>query len=72
MDLAEGLRLSEDHLPLRIPEVVSLSEDARTLYVRIAVEKAVGRDRIVYHHLAKVDMEEQHVTLLSRLLDIRF
>lgn len=68
----QSLRLSEEHLRMWIPELMSLSEDARTLYVRIGVEKIVGRDGIVHYHLAKVDIEEQHVTLLSRLLDIRF
>lgn len=68
----QSLRLSEEHIRLWIPELVSLSEDARTLYVRIGVEKIVGGDGIVYYHLARVDMEKQEVTLLSRLLDIRF
>jgi hypothetical protein len=68
----QDLRLSEDHLRLWIPELVSLSKDARTLYVRIGVEKIVGRDGIVYYHLARVDMEDRRVTLLSRLLDTRF
>jgi len=66
------LRLSEAHGRLWITELVSLSEDARTLYINIGVEKIVSGGGIVHYYLAKVDLPDQEVTLLSRLLDIRF
>lgn len=68
----QNLRLSEAHGRLWITELVSLSEDARTLYINIGVEKIVTGGGIVLYYLAKVDMLDQEVTLLSRLLDIRF
>jgi hypothetical protein len=68
----QKLRFSEAHERLWIPELVSLSEDARTLYVNIGVEKLVSGGRIIHHYLAKVDLRDQQVTLLSGLLDARF
>jgi hypothetical protein len=68
----QNLRLSEAHGRLWITELVSLSEDARTLYINIGVEKIVSGGGIVHYYLAKVDLPDQEVTLLSRLLDIRF
>lgn len=68
----EKLQLSEAHGRLWILELVSLSEDARTLYVNIGVEKIVSSGSVVHYYLAKVDLPNQQVTLLSRLLDIRF
>lgn len=68
----EKLRLSEAHGRLWIPELVSLSDDARALYVNIGVEKIVSGGSIVHYHLAKVDLPDQQVTLLSQLLDTRF
>lgn len=68
----EKLRLSEAHGRLWIPELVSLAEDARTLHVNIGVEKIVSGGGIVHYYLAKVDLPDQQVTLLSRLLDTRF
>lgn len=68
----QNLRFSEAHGRLWITELVSLSEDARTLYIDIGVEKIVSGGGIVHYYLAKMDLPEQEVTLLSRLLDIRF
>jgi hypothetical protein len=68
----EKLQLSEAHGRLWIPELISLSEDARTLYVNIGVEKIVSGSGIVHYYLAKVDLSDQQVTLMSRLQDIRF
>jgi len=50
----------------------SLSEDARTLHVNIGVEEIVSGGGIVHYYLAKVDLPDQQVTLLSRLLDTRY
>jgi hypothetical protein len=68
----QTLRLSEAHGRLWIAELVSLSEDALTLLVNIGVETVVSGGGIMYYYLAKVDLRDQQVSLLSRLLDIRF
>jgi hypothetical protein len=68
----EKLRLSEPHGRLSIVELVSLSEDARTLYAKIDVEKSVSGGGIVHYYLAKVDLADQEVTLLSRFMDTLF
>ena len=68
----QSLRLSEAHGRLWITDLVSLSEDARTLHINIGVEKIVSGGGIVHYYLAKVELPDQEVTLLSRLLDIWF
>jgi ClpA/ClpB-like protein len=68
----EKLRFSEPHGRLSIAELVALSEDARTVYVNIGIEKVVSGGGVVHYHLAKVDLADQEVKLLSRLMDIRF
>ena len=68
----EHLRFSEAHGRLWIAELVSLSEDAQTVCVNIAVEKIVSGGGIIHYYLAKVDLRDQQVSLLSRLLDARF
>ena len=68
----QHLRFSEAHGRLWIRELVSLSEDAQTVCVNIAVEKIVSGGGIIHYYLAKVDLRNQQVSLLSRLLDSRF
>jgi len=68
----EGLRFSEPHGLLWILDLVSLSEDARILYVKIGIEKIVFGGGIVHYYLARVDLPDQEVTLMSRLQDIHF
>ncbi len=68
----QTLRLSEAHGRLWIAELISLSEDAQTLCVNIGVEKIVSGGAIMHYYLAKVDLRDQQVSLLSRLLDTRF
>ena len=68
----EGLRFSEPHGLLWILDLVSLSEDARILYVKIGIEKIVSGGGIVHYYLARVDLPDQEVTLMSRLQDIHF
>ncbi len=68
----EKLQFSEPHGRLSIVELVSLSEDARTVYANIGIEKAVSGGGVVHYHLAKVDLADQEVRLLSRLMDTRF
>jgi Clp amino terminal domain, pathogenicity island component len=67
----QTLRLSEAHGRLWIAELISLSEDAQTLCVNIGVEKSVSGGTMHYY-LAKVELRDQQVSLLSRLLDTRF
>lgn len=68
----EKLQLSEPHGRLWIVELVSLSEDARAVYVNIGVEKVVSGSGVIHYYLARVGLVDQEVTLLSRLMDIRF
>jgi len=68
----QTLRLSEAHGRLWIAELISLSEDAQTLCVNIGVEKTVSGGGIMHYYLAKVELRDQQVGLLSRLLDTRF
>jgi hypothetical protein len=68
----EKLRFSEPHGRLSISELLSLSEDAGTVYVNIGIEKVVSGGGVVHYYLAKVDLADQEVKLLSRLMDIRF
>ncbi len=68
----QHLRFAEAHGRLLISELVSLSEDAQTVCVNIAVEKIVSGGGIIHYYLAKVDLRDQQVSLLSRLLDLRF
>jgi len=67
----QKLQLSEGHGQFWIVELVSLSEDARTLYVNLGVEK-IASDEVFPYHLAKVDLADQTATLLSPLLYTRF
>jgi hypothetical protein len=66
------LRFSEAHGRLWIPELVSLSEDAQTVCVKIGVEKVVSGGGIIHYYVANVDLRDQQVSLLSRLLDTHF
>jgi hypothetical protein len=68
----EALRLSEAHGRLWIADLISLSEDAQTLRVNIGVETTVSGGGIMQYYLASVDLRDQQVSLLSRLLDTHF
>jgi len=68
----EKLRFSEPHGRLSIVELVLLSEDARTVYVKIGIEKGVSGGGVVHYYLAKVDFADQEVRLLYRLVDVLF
>ncbi len=65
----EKLQFSEPHGRLWIVDLVSLSEDARAVYVIIGIEKEVSGGGVAHYHLAKVDFVDQEVKLLSRLVD---
>ena len=49
-----------------------MSEDARTLYVNVAIEKEVTGGAIVNHFLATLGLPDQQLELLSPLKDIRY
>lgn len=66
----EKLRFSEPHGRLSIVELVSLSEDARTVYVTIGIEKVVSGGGVVHYYLAKIDLADQEARILSRLMDL--
>jgi hypothetical protein len=68
----QTLRLSEAHGRLWIAELISLSEDALTLLVNIGVERVVSGGGVMHYYLAKVELRDQQVSLLARLLDTRF
>ena len=68
----ERLRLSEAPGRLCIRELISLSEDAQTVRVNMAIETIASGTGIIHNHLANVDLRDQQVSLLSQLLDTRF
>ena len=68
----QNLRWSEPHGRLWVPELLSLSENGRTLYVNIGVGTIVANGEVFHYYAAKVDLQNQQVSLLSRLLDTRF
>lgn len=68
----EKLRFSEPHGRLSIVELVSISGDARTVYVNVGIERIVSGGRLVHYYLASVDLTDQEVKVLSRLMDSCF
>jgi hypothetical protein len=68
----EKMHLAKAHGRLWIREIVSLSEDGGVLYVNMGVETKVSGGGAIHYSLAKVDLSDQQVTLMSLLLDIHF
>lgn len=68
----EKLRFSEPHGRLWIVELIGLSEDAGTVYVKIGMERVVSGGGVLHYYLAKVDFADQEVKVLSRLMDTYF
>ncbi len=68
----EQLRFSQPHGRMWIVELISLSEDASTLYVNIGIEKEVSGGAIVNYYLAKINLPNQELELLSPLKDIKY
>ena len=68
----ETLRFSEPHGRMWIVELVFLSEDARKLYVNVGIEKASSRGAVIQQYLARVDLADQQLELVSPLMDNRF
>jgi len=68
----EKLRFSDPHGRMWISELISISEDAGTLYVNVAIEKEVTGGTIVNYFLATIGLPDQQLELLSPLKDIRY
>lgn len=68
----DALTIREPHLRSWILTLVSLSDDGKTLYVKIGLEKPVSGGRIVEYYLASVALADNKPDLLSPLKDIRF
>jgi hypothetical protein len=67
----KNLRLDEPHLGTWITELVSLSEDAEQLYVKVGVEKALPNGCGAKHYFfASVRLSECKLTLLAPLMPV--
>jgi hypothetical protein len=72
--VAKGtLTIPEPHMGAWISTLISLSDDGQTLYVNVAIEKAVpGAGGVVHYHLASLNLADNRLKILSQLKDIRF
>lgn len=68
----DALNIPEPHLRSWILSLVSLSDDAQTLYLKVGIEKAVSGGGVVEYYLARLALLDKKLELLSRLKDIRF
>ena len=69
----DTLTIPEPHLRSWISTLISLSDDGKTLYVNVAIEKAVPGGRgVVHYHLASLNLADNSLKILSQLKDIRF
>jgi hypothetical protein len=68
----DTLMIPEPHLRSWISALVSLSDDGRTLYLKIGIEKSVSGGAVVHYYLASLILAENKLDLLSVLKDIRF
>ena len=66
------LGFSEPHGRMWISELISMSEDARKLYVNVGIEKEVTGGTVVNYFLAIIHLPGQQLELLSPLKDIRY
>lgn len=66
-----ALNISEPHLRSWILSLVSLSDDAQTLYLKVGIEKSVSGGGVVEYYLASLALLDKKLELLSRLKDIR-
>jgi hypothetical protein len=68
----DSLAIPETHLRSWISALISLSDDGRTLFVNVGIEKAVPNGAIVHYYLASLDLEHKTLELLSLLKDNRY
>jgi hypothetical protein len=64
--------IAEPHLRSWILTLVSLSDDAQTLYLKVGIEKQVSGGGVVEYYLASLALLDRKLELLSQLKDIRF
>jgi hypothetical protein len=67
-----ALNIREPHLRSWIFSLVSLSDDAQTLYLKVGIEKPASGGGVVEYYLASLALLDKKLELLSRLKDIRF
>jgi ClpA/ClpB-like protein len=69
----DTLTILEPHTRSWISTLISLSDDGQTLYVNVAIEKAISGGRsVVHYHLASLNLADKGLKILSQLNDIRF
>jgi Clp amino terminal domain, pathogenicity island component len=68
----DALNIPEPHLRSWIFSLVSLSDDAQTLYLKVGIEKPVSGGGVVEYYLAGLALLDKKLELLSRLKDTRF
>ena len=68
----DTLTIPMPHLRSWILTLVSLSDDARTLYLKIGIEKPVSGAGVVEYYLASLGLPDKKLELLTQLKDIRF
>jgi hypothetical protein len=68
----DELTIPDPHLRSWIQALISLSDDGQTLYANIAIEKAVPNGTVVHYYLARLELADKKLELLSHLKDIRF
>ncbi|MGA2359283.1 MAG: Clp protease N-terminal domain-containing protein [Terriglobales bacterium] len=68
----DSLTIPEPHLRSWILTLVSLSDDAQTLYLKVGIEKPVSGGGVAEYYLASLALLDKKLELLSQLKDIRF
>jgi Clp amino terminal domain, pathogenicity island component len=68
----DALTIPEPHLRSWILTLVSLSDDAQILYLKVGIEKPPSRGGVVEYYLASLSLINKKLELLSQLKDIRF
>ena len=63
----DTLAIPEPHLRSWVAGLVSLSDDGRTLYVKVGIEKAVPTGAVVHYYLASLELAQNKLELLSPL-----
>ncbi len=68
----DALRIPGTHLRPWILTLVSLSDDAQTLYLKVGIEKPASGSGIVEYYLASLALFDNNLELLSQMQDVRF
>jgi hypothetical protein len=68
----DTLTIPEPHLRSWILTLVSLSDDAETLFLKVGVEKPASGGGVVAYYLASLSLLDKKLAVLSQLKDIRF